>query len=88
MQSVQLHQSLQKYFGFDNFKDRQEEIIQNILAGKDTLVIMPTGGGKSLCYQLPAIISPGTALIISPLIQSTVKSNFFLTNKVSRVFNK
>ncbi len=59
---------LQKYFGFDKFKGEQEAIIQSILSGKDTFVIMPTGGGKSMCYQLPALISPGTAVIVSPLI--------------------
>src|ERR1700677_2025309 len=59
---------LKKFFGFSKFKDRQEEIINNVLAGKDTFVIMPTGGGKSLCYQLPAIISEGCAIIVSPLI--------------------
>ncbi len=59
---------LQKHFGFDGFKGEQEKIINNILAGKDTFVIMPTGGGKSLCYQLPAIMSPGVAIIVSPLI--------------------
>lgn len=63
-----LHESLHKHFGFDNFKGRQEAIIKNLLAGKDTFVIMPTGGGKSLCYQLPALMLPGTAIIISPLI--------------------
>ena len=64
----QLHDALQSHFGFDGFKDNQEAIIQSVLDGKDTFVIMPTGGGKSLCYQLPALMMEGTALIISPLI--------------------
>ncbi len=64
----QLHKELQKYFGFDKFKGNQEKIVQSVLDGKDTFVIMPTGGGKSLCYQLPALMLEGTALIISPLI--------------------
>ncbi|HTR28291.1 MAG TPA: DNA helicase RecQ [Puia sp.] len=59
---------LQDHFGFDSFKDNQDAIIQSLLSGKDTFVIMPTGGGKSLCYQLPAIISEGVAIIVSPLI--------------------
>lgn len=63
-----LKKELQKYFGFDGFKGDQEDIIKSILSGKDTFVIMPTGGGKSLCYQLPALISEGVALIVSPLI--------------------
>ncbi len=63
-----LFDNLQTFFGFDNFKGDQEAIITNILEGKDTFVIMPTGGGKSICYQLPALISEGTAIVISPLI--------------------
>jgi len=60
--------ALRKFFGFDRFKGNQEQIIGSILSGRDTFVIMPTGGGKSLCYQLPALMLPGTAIIISPLI--------------------
>ncbi len=63
-----LFDNLQNFFGFDNFKGEQEAIITNILAGNDTFVIMPTGGGKSMCYQLPALMSDGTAIVISPLI--------------------
>lgn len=63
-----LNECLQKFFGFDSFKGQQEAIITNLLENKDTFVIMPTGGGKSMCYQLPALVSEGTAIIISPLI--------------------
>jgi len=66
--STSLLAHLQEHFGFDAFKDNQDAIIQSLLSGKDTFVIMPTGGGKSLCYQLPAIISEGVAIIVSPLI--------------------
>ncbi|MBC7875231.1 MAG: ATP-dependent DNA helicase RecQ, partial [Ferruginibacter sp.] len=63
-----LHKALQEHFGFDKFKGTQEKAIESLLAGHDTFVIMPTGGGKSLCYQLPALVSEGVALIVSPLI--------------------
>ena len=65
---VDLKKSLKEFFGFDSFKGMQEEVISTIMQGNDCFVIMPTGAGKSLCYQLPALISPGTAIIISPLI--------------------
>jgi ATP-dependent DNA helicase RecQ len=66
--TVDLKEALKKYFGFEGFKDEQEQIIQTLLNGDDVFVIMPTGGGKSLCYQLPALMKEGTAIIISPLI--------------------
>ena len=63
-----LHSALQEHFGHSSFKGNQEKIIESLLAGHDTFVIKPTGGGKSLCYQLPALVSEGVAIIVSPLI--------------------
>lgn len=65
---IDLHKELKKYFGFDQFKGLQEQVISSIISGKNTFVIMPTGGGKSLCYQLPALVLEGTAIVVSPLI--------------------
>lgn len=68
LSKIDLHAKLKELFGFDQFKGNQEAIIRNVLAGKNTFVLMPTGGGKSLCYQLPALLLDGTAIVISPLI--------------------
>jgi ATP-dependent DNA helicase RecQ len=65
---IDIHKELKKYFGFSQFKGLQEQVIQSLLAGQNTFVIMPTGGGKSLCYQLPALTKEGTAIVVSPLI--------------------
>jgi ATP-dependent DNA helicase RecQ len=65
---IDLHEALKKYFGFTKFKGLQEPVIKSIIEGNDTFVIMPTGGGKSLCYQLPALVKEGTAIVVSPLI--------------------
>jgi ATP-dependent DNA helicase RecQ len=68
LKDIDLKESLKKYFGFSQFKGLQEDVIKSIVQGEDTFVIMPTGGGKSMCYQLPALIQEGTAIVVSPLI--------------------
>ena len=65
---IDIHKELKKYFGFNQFKGLQEQVIKSILSKTNTFVIMPTGGGKSLCYQLPALVQEGTAIVVSPLI--------------------
>jgi len=90
--AINLQDELQKYFGFDKFKDSQEHIITSLLDGRDTFVIMPTGGGKSLCYQLPALMMEGTAIVVSPLIalmKDQVDSirSYSSSDKIAHVLN-
>ena len=92
MREVSLEESLKKFFGFSNFKGLQKPVVNNLLRGNDSFVVMPTGAGKSLCYQLPALISDGTAIIVSPLIALMKNQVDFIrgisTNKcVAHVFN-
>ena len=87
-----LHKNLKDIFGFNSFRGDQEDIIINLLNGNDSMVIMPTGGGKSMCYQLPALISEGCAIIVSPLIalmknQVDVLRGYYQNDCIAHVLN-
>ncbi|HLT53124.1 MAG TPA: DEAD/DEAH box helicase, partial [Flavobacteriaceae bacterium] len=85
MNQIDIHAALKKYFGFSKFKGLQEEVVKSVVSKNNTFVIMPTGGGKSLCYQLPALIADGTAIVVSPLIALMKNQVDFLRGNSSEV---
>ncbi len=85
MNEIDIHAALKKYFGFSKFKGLQEEVVKSVISNNNTFVIMPTGGGKSLCYQLPALIAGGTAIVVSPLIALMKNQVDFLRGNSSEV---
>ena len=78
---INLEEVLKENFGFGTFKGDQEAVIRNLLAGNDAFVLMPTGGGKSLCYQLPSLVMEGTAIVISPLIALMKNQNLYTSQQ-------
>ena len=87
-----LHKKLKEIFGYNSFRGKQEEIIQHLLSGNDSMIIMPTGGGKSMCYQLPALISNGCAIVVSPLIalmknQVDILRTYYKNESIAHVLN-
>lgn len=85
MNQIDIHAALKKYFGFSKFKGLQEEVVKSVVSKNNTFVIMPTGGGKSLCYQLPALIADGTAIVVSPLIALMKNQVDFLRGNSSEI---